>query len=223
MNLDVNTLLAVMLANVFAITVAIPAVMGLRVSRAARYVLGSAVFQALACASFLLAKPLHDRFFSTLWVALLGASFVCMWHALRGWLGPRPGHRVLVATAVLTPMGYGLGFDSYAFRAGWSNSGLALLMGLVCLACAYPAPHANRRWRGLILVCLASLAVVTLARGVLGAFFTELYPTLRAPHPINVIGAVLNHIALSSSPSALCSAGTRKPNGNCAIRQTRAD
>ena len=32
---------------------------------------------------------------------------------------------------------------------------------------------------------------------MLGAFFTELYPTLRTPHPVNVIGAVLNHIVLS--------------------------
>jgi diguanylate cyclase (GGDEF)-like protein len=197
LKLDVDTLLAVMLANVFAMAVAVPAVMGWRVSRSARYVLGSAVSQALAWASFLLARPVHDRLFSTLWVALLGTSFVCIWHALHGWLGPRPGRRLLLAVAVLTPAGYGLGFDSYAFRVGWSNLGLALLMTLVCLACAWPAPATSRRWRGLILVCLASLAVVTLSRGILGAFFTELYPTLRSPHPFNVIGAVLNHVALS--------------------------
>src|SRR5439155_3236618 len=79
----------------------------------------------------------------------------------------------------------------------WSNLGLGLLMLMVCLACAWPAPHASRRWRGLIVVCLGSLALITFTRGVLGAFFTELYPTLRTPHPVNVIGAVLNHIALT--------------------------
>jgi len=196
-NLDVNTLLAVMLANVFAMAIAVPAVMGWRVSPSARHVLGSAVAQALAWASFLLAKPVNDRLFSTVWVALLGTSFVLMWHALRGWLGPRPGRKVLLAAAVLTPLGYGLSFDSYPVRVGWSNFGLALLMGLVCLACIWPAPHTSRRWRGLIVVCLGSLAAVTLTRGILGAFFTELYPTLRSPHPVNVFGAVLNHIALT--------------------------
>ena len=196
-NLDVNTLLAVMLANVFAMAIAVPAVMGWRVSPAARHVLGSAVAQALAWASFLLAKPVNDRLFSTIWIALLGASFVLMWHALRGWLGPRPGRRPLLATAVLTPLGYGLSFDSYALRVGWSNFGLALLMALICLACVWPAPHASRRWRALIVVCLGSLAVVTLARGILGAFFTEVYPSLRTPHPLNVFGAILNHIALT--------------------------
>ena len=197
MTLDVNTLLALMLANVFAMAVAVPVVMGWRISPAARYVLASAVSQALAWACFLLARPVHDRLFSTLWIGLLGASFVLMWHALRGWLGPRPSRTVLLAAAVLTPAGYGLGFGSYAFRVGWSNLGLALLMILVCVACVWPAPHASRRWRGLIAVCLGALAAVTLARGVLGAFFTELYPTLRTPHPVNVVGAVLNHIALT--------------------------
>ena len=197
MNLDVNTLLAVMLANVFAMAVAVPAVMGWRVSPSARHVLGSAVAQALAWGSFLLARPVHDRIFSTLWIGLLGTSFVLMWHALRGWLGPRPGRRLLLATAALTPVGYGLGFEHYAFRVGWSNLGLALLMILVCVACAWPARRSSRRWRGLIMVCLGALAAVTLTRGVLGAFFTEVYPTLRTPHPVNVIGAVLNHIALT--------------------------
>lgn len=196
MSLDVNTLLAAMLANVFAMAVAVPVVMGWRVSEPARNVLGSVLLQALAWASFLLARPVHDRIFSTLWIALLGASFVAMWRALHGWLGARPGGRVLLASAWLTPIGYGLGFDSYPFRVAWSNAGLALSMLVVCAACAWPAPNHSRRWRGLILISLGALAAVTLTRGVLGGFFTELYPALRTPHPVNVIGAVLNHVVM---------------------------
>jgi diguanylate cyclase (GGDEF)-like protein len=196
MNLDIHTLLATMLASVFAIAIAIPAVMGWRVSPAARHVVASAVAHALAWGCFLLARPVHDRIFSTLWIALLGACFAFMWHALRGWLGPRPGERLLHVLVVLTPLGYGIGFETYAFRVGWSNFGLAGLMGLVCLACLWPAPSASRRWRGLVAVCLGTLAAVTLTRGVLGAFYTELYPTLRSPHPVNLVGAVLNHITL---------------------------
>jgi diguanylate cyclase (GGDEF)-like protein len=114
-----------------------------------------------------------------------------------GWLGQRPGRRVLLAVAVATPAGYGLGFDSYPFRVGWSNAGLGALMLMVALACAWPAPQASRRWRGLVGISLGLLAAVTLARGVLGAFFTELYPSLRTPHAINVAGALLNHITLT--------------------------
>ncbi len=186
-----------MLANVFALAASLPAVMGWHVSRAARHVYGMALAQAGAWASFLLAKPIHDRLFSTVWIALLGLSFVFMWKALRGWLGPRPGGRLIAAAAGLTPLGYNLGFGSYAFRSGWSNYGLALMMLCVCAACIAPAPHAGRRWRALIVLCLGALAAVTVGRGTLAAFFTELYPTLRSPHPMNLAGAVLNHIAIT--------------------------
>ena len=197
MSLDVHTLFTVMLANVFAMSLAVPVVMGWRISPAARNVLASSVAQAAAWGSFLLARPVHDRLFSTLWVGLVGLSFVFMWRAVEGWLGRRPGRRVLLALAVLTPIGYGLAFGSYPLRVGWANFGLAALMLMVCLACAWPAPQASRRWRGLVVVSLGLLALVTAARGVLGAFFTEQYPSLRTPHVINVIGALLNHITLT--------------------------
>jgi diguanylate cyclase (GGDEF)-like protein len=196
MNLDVQTLLVLMLTNVFTVALALPAIMGWRVSPGARCMQGSVIAQALGWASFLSARYVNDRWLSTLCMALLGASFVLMWHALDEWLGPRPGRRLIWAAAVLTPIGYGLGFDSYAFRVGWSNFGLALQMAVVCVALARPAAQASRRWRALVLGCLAALAVVTLWRGVLGAFFTEAYPYYRAPHPINILGAVLNHVCL---------------------------
>jgi hypothetical protein len=129
-------------------------------------------------------------------MAFIGASFVLMWHAVAGWLGPRPGRGLPWMLAVMTPAGYGLGFPSYAFRVGWSNLGLALQMGLVCVALAWPAPQASRRWRALVLVALAAMAVVTAWRGVLGAFYTADYPYYRAPHPVNLVAAVLNPLTL---------------------------
>ena len=51
-----------------------------------------------------------------------------------------------------------------------------------------------------------ALAVVTLGRGILGAFFTELYPELRTPHPLNLAGAMLQHVALSLITLALLAA-----------------
>lgn len=196
MALDVQTLLVLMMTNVFVISLALPAIMGWRVSTAARCVLVSAVTQGLGWMAFLVAPRINDRWVSALSMALLSASFVAMWHALHHWLGPRPGRQLLWLLAVLTPLGYGLGFGSYAFRVGWSNFGLALQMSLVCLAVAWPAPHASWRWRSLVFVCLAAMVVVTVWRGVLGAFFTELYPYYRAPHPVNIAAALLNHLAL---------------------------
>ncbi|WP_119153411.1 GGDEF domain-containing protein [Caldimonas tepidiphila] len=197
MNLDIQTLFVMMLANVFTVSLALPALMGWRVSRAARFAQGSGLVQAIGWACFLVARALNDRLFSTLWIGCLGLSFVLLWRALELWLGPRPARGWLLPLALLTPLGYGLGFEHYAFRVGWSNFGLALLMMLVCLALVAPAPQGSWRWRGLILASVAALAGVTAWRGVLGAFFTELYPYLRAPHPVNVAAAVLNHVALT--------------------------
>ncbi|WP_064735997.1 GGDEF domain-containing protein [Azohydromonas australica] len=186
-----------MLATVVATAVALPVLVGWRGSTGGRWMNASAVAQALAWGALLLARPVHDRLFSTLWIALLGLSLVCIWHALDAWLRNRPGRLAMHAAALLVPLGYGLGFERYAFRVGWSNFGLALLLGGVGLACAWPAQGVGRRWRGVVLVSVAALAVVTLGRGILGAFFTDLYPELRTPHPLNLAGAILQHIALA--------------------------
>ena len=47
------------------------------------------------------------------------------------------------------------------------------------------------RWRWLLVVSLLAQMVVTLGRGILGAFFTESYPTFLAPHPVNYAFAVI--------------------------------
>ncbi|MDZ5456842.1 GGDEF domain-containing protein [Azohydromonas lata] len=186
-----------MLATVGATAAALPTLVGWRATAGGRWMNGSAVAQALAWGAFMLARPLHDRLFSSLWIGLLGLSLVCIWHALDAWLMRRPGRALVHAVALITPLGYGLGFDSYAFRVGWSNFGLALLLGCVALGCAWPAQGIGRRWRAVVLVSALALALVTLSRGVLGAFFTELYPTLRTPHPLNVAGAMVQHVALA--------------------------
>lgn len=195
--LDIQTTFVMMLATVVATAVALPMLVGWRGSVGARWLNASTMTQALAWGALLLARPVHDRVFSTLWIGLLGASLVCTWHALDAWLPSRPGRHFVHAVAWLTPLGYGLGFENYALRVGWSNFGLALLLGSVGLACAWPAQGAGRRWRGVVLVSVAALALVTLGRGILGAFFTELYPELRSPHPLNQAAAMLQHVALA--------------------------
>lgn len=196
MNLDVQTLLVVMFANVFALSVAMPTVMGWRVSGAARFAQSAVVAQALAWASFLLAARVHDQILSTLSMALLSGTFVLLWHAMAHWMGPRPGRLPLLALAILTPLGYGLRFDDYAFRVAWANLGLALQLLLLCIAVSTPAVQGSWRWRGILLAAWSLMGIVTAWRGVLGGFFTEAYPYFRAPHPVNLGGALLNNVTL---------------------------
>lgn len=202
MTLDIQTVLVVLLANAVATAVALPVIMGWRVSVAARAFQGASISQALGWLAFLVATRIDDRLLSTVSMACLSASFVLLWTALDAWLVKRPGRGLLLVAAVLTPVGYFLAFDHYALRVGWSNAGLALQMLIVCAAIVTPAPHASRRWRGLVLLCMLVLTVVTGWRGVLGAFFTADYPFYRATHPVNVAAALLYHVAL-----AMCTIG----------------
>ncbi|WP_157272383.1 GGDEF domain-containing protein, partial [Azohydromonas aeria] len=211
--LDIQTAFVTMLAGVFAGAVAMPILVGWRSSTAARWMIGAAVTQALAWGSLLAARAVHDRLLSTLWIALLGVSLASIWHAIDAWIGRRPGRAVVHAALLLTPVGYALGFGSYAWRVGWSNAGLAVMLGAIVLACAWPAQGRGRRWRGVVLGGAAVLMAVTLGRGILGAFFTHLYPELRTPHPLNVAAAILQHVALALITMALLAAWHEEATG----------
>lgn len=206
MNLDVQTILVVLLANVLATALALPLLMGWRVSRAARLFQGAAIAQCAGWGLFLVAPRVHDRGVTAVALGLLALSFALLWSALEAWLGPRPGKRLMWALVGLVPLVYAWAYPSYPLRVGWSNGLLALQMALVCVALAAPAAQASRRWRVLVFVCMASLAVLTLWRGVLGAFFTAAYPFYRATHPVNVLAALLNHVALALTTLGLLAA-----------------
>lgn len=196
MKLDVQTLLVVMMINMIALSIAIPAIMGWRVSVAARFAQGALIVQTLGWTCLVLSGGAFDRALSISALVGLSLGLALLWQSMRGWLGLRPGGRLVWALAVLTPLGYGIGFDSYPFRAGWSNFGLALQMSIVSLALLWRAPQANPRWRLIMASSLAALAVATAWRGVLAAFFTESYPSLRAPHPVNLVAAVLSNLTV---------------------------
>lgn len=196
MNLDVQTLLVVMMINMIALSIAIPAIMGWRVSMAARFAQGALISQTLGWSCLVLSGRMFDRPLSIAAMTGLALGMALLWQSMRGWLGVRPGGRLVWALAVLIPLGYGIGFDSYPFRVGWSNFGLALQMATVSLALLWRAPHANPRWRLIMACSLAALAAATAWRGVLGAFFTEVYPSFRTPHPVNLAAALLSNLTV---------------------------
>lgn len=196
MKLDVQTLLVVMMINMIALSIAIPAIMGWRVSSAARYAQGALISQTLGWICLVMADRWFDRPMSIAAMAGLAVGMALLWQSMRGWLGVRPGRRLVWGLALAIPVGYGAGFDSYPFRVGWANFGLALQMLTVCVALLWRAPQASPRWRLIIAGSLAAMAVATAWRGVLGAFFTELYPTLRTPHPVNLVAALMSNLTV---------------------------
>ncbi|MFI8616890.1 GGDEF domain-containing protein [Acidovorax sp. NPDC077693] len=195
MPLDFLTLMTAMAANLFMISAALPLIMGRDVSRAARHVQASLLLQALAWAAIIASSSLWDRTLSTISIACNAAAQWMLYRALEEWLGPRPLRRVLLALVVAAPLGYALGFDHYAWRVGWANGLMAAILCIVARATLYPLILADVRWRSVLLGCLLTSAVFTLARGLLGAF-TDQYPSFRSPHPINLAAALATNVSL---------------------------
>ena len=206
MQLDFLTLLATTAISLFMVSASLPLIMGRNISAAARCVQATLLLQALAwvaiIASTYVPATLADRILSTVSIGCGSAAQWMNYRALAGWLGPRPWPRLLLVLVVATPLGYFLSFGSYAIRVGWANTLLAAVTLLVARATLQPQRPAETGWRRLIFVSMLTMAGLTLARGIVGAF-TDQYPSFRTPHPVNLafaLGAcvtvVLNTIAM---------------------------
>ena len=200
MFLDVNTLLVVNAANVLITAAALPVIMGRQLSPAAASARAALVVQAAAWVAILLAglwpEQWPDQVLSTGFIACTSISQWLMFRALQGWLGPRQGGRLLTLLVILTPVGYAATFSSYPLRVGWSNGLLALQLLIVGAAALRPRSELGGNWRWVIWVCCWTMAGFTVCRGVLGAWFTPLYPTFTTPHPLNIAAMVAANVAL---------------------------
>lgn len=207
MTLDITTLLIVNVFNLALTAGTLPFIMGRALSRGAWFARSALIVQALGWLLMLSSEQFTghwmDRALSVLSASSMSLGQWWMFCALSAWLGPRRWGRLLAVVCVLTPIGYFLSFDSYPLRVGWTNLMLTAQLVLVAQACLRPASAMSGRWRWVIMVCLAVMACFTALRGILGAFFTALYPSFMAPHPVNMLamlasngGMVLANVAV---------------------------
>ena len=201
MQLDPTTLIFLNVANLLAMSIALPLVMGQNLSKGARAARLSLMVNASGWLVLLLSGFWRgswlDWLLSTLAMGLLGLSNCLVFRALSYWLGPRPLGRLLWVLVLLMPLGYALSFQSYPVRVGWSN--LLLAAQLLILARATLRPHKDfgqGAWRYLFFGCVSMMAVFTATRGIQGAWFTELYPYFRAPTPVNLAALVAANVTL---------------------------
>jgi len=195
MHLDIATLLFAMTVCMVTMAVALPAVMG-RVNEPARRAQAGVVLQGMGWALLLMSGlvdrgSMADRGLSTAAMAGIAFGLALNASAFDLWCGRAPDNRMPMLIAVVLPLGYGLGFSSYPFRVGWANGLLTLQMAFVVAAVWRKPAVPVGKWRWLLVVSLLAQMVVTLWRGVLGAFFTESYPSFLAPHPVNLAFALL--------------------------------
>jgi diguanylate cyclase (GGDEF)-like protein len=202
MPLDPTTLIVINVANLLVMGMALPFIMGQGLSPAAAMGRGSLILNAGGWISLLIStlwgSQQLDMLFSTLAMCLLCASNWTLYLALENWLGRRPMRRLLLVLAFLMPIGYALSFDSYQVRVGWAN--LMLAGQLLILARAALSPNVRdfgrASWRYPLFGCLVVMAAFTAARGILGAWFTDLYPFFRAPTPVNLGALVAANMSL---------------------------
>jgi len=210
--IDPSTLIVVNVANLLVMATALPFVMGQGLSPAAKDARISLFLNAAAwicmLASSLWYGQTPDRILSTVAMAFLCTSQWMIYRALENWLGPRPLRGLMWLLVWIMPVGYGLSFSSYQLRVGWANLLLAAQMLIVARACLYPASRdfGRRSWRYPLAGCLVVMAGFTAARGVLGAWFTELYPFFRAPTPVNIAALVGANMSLVLGTIAILAA-----------------
>jgi len=210
--LDPTTLIFINIANLLAMSLALPLVMGLNLSRAASHVRTSLMLKAgawvLLALTTRLAGQWSEPVLATLALALMSLSHVLIFRALSLWLGPRPMGRLLVVLAVVTPIGFALSFHNYPVRVGWISLTLAGQLLIQARATLLPASDSHSRggWRYLLFGCLFMMAVLMFFRGVFGAFLPELSPNFTTPSPIIVLTLVAANVALVLGNIALLAA-----------------
>ena len=195
MRFDIASLMIVAVANLLALSAVLPLVMGSRPTTSARHAQTSLLLITLGWGALTASTRWFDFPLSVLSMASMSGGLLMLHRALAGWLGPRPGTRLMQAIAVLMPLGYALGFDHYAFRVGWANFLLATMLLVLARATLVAHRTAGRRWRMVFLGAFTCMAALTAARGVLGAF-TNVYPTFSTPTPVNVAALLTINISL---------------------------
>ena len=209
--LDIKTILVLTALTLFAVAGAMSLVMGRQLSPAARAARGSLIAQAGGWSTLVAAEFVWDMPLSVLAIACGSVSNWLMYMALEHWLGPRPGKWLLRVLCVLMPLGYAVSFSSYPIRVGWSNVLLAAQFLILTVAVIWTSAKTTERgWRALLAMCYGPMAALTLGRGILGGWFTELYPTFTTPHPVNVAAQVGANISLVLSTVAVLVAWRRE-------------
>ncbi len=196
MLLDINTLLIVTVANIVTLAAVAPAVIGANPSPAARAVRWGLVVHAASWVCMIASnwpETWLDRILSTLAVGGFAASNWLFSEALDHGLGPRRFRQLARNISLLIPLGYFALFGNYALRVGWSNFLLAAQLLLLAHACFNPLTALRGNWRLVVALGMCCIAILTLGRGILGAF-TDLYPNFLAPHPWNVAAMLMTNL-----------------------------
>ena len=199
MLLDLPSLLVIATANVAMVLLALLITIGPEASPATRCVQIALAALLLGGVAALTAGTVWTVVLAPLALLFFSVAMWLLHRALGSWLGhrtrppasrkrpdkaPRPGvyygldyhgsARCLRILLVVAPLGYVLAYwlgpVGPAVQWGWSHLCLAAMLVLTAAATLFPLRHMGGSWRWLLCGCLAGLAVVLLARGLVGVW-----------------------------------------------------
>ncbi len=186
MPLDTPTLTAVLFVQLVVLATALPLMTGLAPGSALRWAIGGLWVQAASWLLVLTTPWLGEL--ATAGSYVLGSlTFVMSLRAVQGWLGPRPLMRWAWGLPLAMTVVFFIGHDVLWMRRGVTNLLMTASLACLVLGLLAPAPLApprSVRWRWVLAVPVAVLALLTLARGLLGLDAQADYPSLRGGHPI---------------------------------------
>lgn len=208
MAFDPTTLTAALFVQLGVLALVLPLVADGRGHAALRWGSAGLTAQALAWGGLLVPGTLSGSVTMASLEALSVAAWVMALQAVRRWLGPRwglPWLWVLPAVAFVAHL--------VAPTPSWRAAGAALLPALVqgglLLALWVPAPLAaapHRRWRLILSLPLALLALLNVVRGFMALDPSVDLPTLQGAHPVALGVALLTGAAAATWALACLSA-----------------
>ena len=152
--LDLASLGLITLGNFIAMAVALPMVMGARLSPAARQVQRFFVLQATVWASLLLIGRVRGSAWEPpLATGVAALALLGQWtlgNALQLWLGPRPGRGALLLCCLAGPLGFALLWPHGLARFVWLSAVQGLGLLLLARMCLRPGRECARGWRWLL-------------------------------------------------------------------------
>lgn len=204
MPLDPFTLTTLLGAQLALMALALPAITGWRTSLGVRLGVASIWMQLLGVIALTLGP---GALLGHIGFVLVSLTYPLALHAFQHWLGPRPLARWAwlpsLAIALLLLLGHGERFTASIL----THVALALAQAHLALALLWPSADGSapaQRWRYLLALPAALLALLSAARAVVGLDSTQAFPSLTTLHPL-ALGTLLvgNLVTILASLSVL--------------------
>lgn len=208
MHFDIPTLLTLIPLQSLALALMLPILMGWdQVSRAARRGQTSLILQAAAWVLRAINQEAHSLVLWLLILFCMSAALSALWLALRDWLGPRDGRRLVLALPIVLPIAVAASALPQLGGGRWGSTvadlGVSMQMFLVVWACIKPSTHGqDHKWRGLVGVSFLALGAALLCRAAVAIRDGGFFPAL-SDHPIQLVVLLLSQVAVTASVIAI--------------------